>query len=153
MSVRHVYRFGITSLAGVAVQVTLLWGLIHVVSLPYLTATALAVLAAILHNFVWHWRWTWADRNHAPAGWLDAFWKFALGNGVVSLGSNLILMPLLVDIGGLSPVPANLAAIASGGLLNFWLADRVAFRVTPPRRAGGFVVMMKACRHPNSCAP
>ena len=29
----------------------------------YLMATLVAVEAAILSNFVWHYRWTWRDRS------------------------------------------------------------------------------------------
>ncbi len=43
--------------AGVFAALTLLLG-------PhYLVATALAVEMAVLHNFFWHRRWTWADRR------------------------------------------------------------------------------------------
>ncbi len=31
--------------------------------LGYMTATAIAVETAILHNFVWNSRWTWRDRS------------------------------------------------------------------------------------------
>ena len=33
--------------------------------LHYLVATAIAVEAAVLHNFCWHQRWTWRDRRAA----------------------------------------------------------------------------------------
>ena len=46
----------------------------------------------------------------------------------MSLGINLMAMPLLVAGPGLPPVPANLLAVASAGLANFYLADAVAFR-------------------------
>ena len=57
-----------------------------------------------------------------------AFGRFALTNGAVSLGVNLMAMPLLVTGAGLPPVPANLLAIAGAGLANFYFADTVAFR-------------------------
>src|SRR5436190_21825889 len=47
--------------AGFVLQALMLQVLVAA-GLPYLLATALAVEGAILHNFVWHERWTWADR-------------------------------------------------------------------------------------------
>jgi len=128
MTIRHFIRFNVASFAGILVQLAMLWLLTSRAGIHYQAATLLAVAAAILHNFVWHWRWTWADRALTPRAAADAFGRFALTNGAVSLVVNLMAMPLLVTVAGLPPVPANLLAIASAGLANFYLADRVAFR-------------------------
>ncbi len=134
MSRRHFCRFSLASLAGVGVQLALLATLVHGLRMPYLAATAVAVVATIVHNFLWHWRWTWADRHLSPGESAGAFGRFALSNGSVSLAGNLVAMPLLVGRAGLPPVAANVAAIAICGLLNFWLADRIAFRPRESRR-------------------
>ena len=128
MTIRHFVRFNVASLAGVLVQLATLWLLTSRAGIHYQAATLLAVAAAVLHNFVWHWRWTWADRALTPRAAARAFGRFALTNGAVSLGVNLMAMPLLVAGADLPPVPANLLAIASAGLANFYLADTVAFR-------------------------
>ena len=128
MTIRHFIRFNVASFAGILVQLATLWLLTSRAGIHFQAATLLAVAAAILHNFVWHWRWTWADRALTPRAAADAFGRFALTNGAVSLVVNLMAMPLLVTVAGLPPVPANLLAIASAGLANFYLADRVAFR-------------------------
>ena len=54
--------FNFVGAMGILVQMGILWGLTSGLHLRYLTATALAVEAAVLHNFFWHERWTWADR-------------------------------------------------------------------------------------------
>ena len=46
-------------LAGAAVQLAVLWMLLAA-RVHYLPATILAVEAALLHNFLWHERWTWS---------------------------------------------------------------------------------------------
>jgi putative flippase GtrA len=61
-----------------------------------------------------------------------AFARFFMANGLVSLLSNLALMSVIAGTCGLPPVPANLIVIAIAGIFNFGLADRVAFRSTPP---------------------
>ena len=128
MTIRHFIRFNVASFAGILVQLATLWLLTSRAGIHYQAATLLAVAAAILHNFVWHWRWTWADRALTRRGAAHAFGLFALTNGAVSLGVNLMAMPLLVAGAGLPPVQANLLAITGAGLANFYLADTVAFR-------------------------
>ena len=54
-------RFIWVGAGGFMVQVVTLHAL-AAAGLPYTVATALAVEAAILHNFIWHERWTWGDR-------------------------------------------------------------------------------------------
>lgn len=128
MTIRHFVRFNIASLAGILVQLAALWLLTSRIGIHYQAATAIAVAAAVVHNFLWHWRWTWADRALTPRAAVHAFARFTVTNGAVSLVVNLLAMPLLVGSAGLSPVPANLMAIAAAGLVNFCLADAVAFR-------------------------
>lgn len=128
MTVRHFVRFNLASVAGVLVQLATLWVLTARAGMHYQAATLIAVGTAIVHNFVWHWRWTWADRALTGSAITRAFTRFLLANGAVSLVVNLIAMPLLVSVGGLPLVPANLLAITSAGLLNFHLADSVSFR-------------------------
>jgi putative flippase GtrA len=39
---------------GIGVQLEALWLLVHWAQMHYMVATALAVEAAVLHNFAWH---------------------------------------------------------------------------------------------------
>jgi putative flippase GtrA len=108
---------------GIGVQL----GLIEVLTLarlPYLLATTMAVSGAVIHNFIWHRRWTWRDRS-SPA--IQGFVRFAGANGVVSLGGNVAMMWFLVGAAHVHPVPANLIAIAASGALNYWLSDTFVF--------------------------
>jgi putative flippase GtrA len=91
----------------------------------YLAATALAVEASVLNNFVWHRRWTWADRPKSRAA--ITLLRFNATNGAMSLIGNLAVMFVLVSGLKLNPHAANLITIASCSLINFALADRVVF--------------------------
>ncbi len=117
-------KFNAVGAAGVAVQLGVLALLVHVAGLHYLLATFLAVETAVLHNFFWHIKWTWADR---PGNVLATLLRFHLSNGAVSLLGNLVFMRLLAGAAGLEPVLANLVSIALCGLLNFVLSDRFVF--------------------------
>ena len=55
-------KFNLVGALGIAVQLTVLLGLKSGLHLNYLLATALAVETAVVHNFLWHERYTWADR-------------------------------------------------------------------------------------------
>jgi putative flippase GtrA len=119
---RRWLKFSAVGLIGMAVQLAALSLLVRV-RVHYLAATALAVEIAVLHNYVWHRRWTWASRDAGPATLL----RFHLANGLLSLLSNLLWMRLLTGWWGMPPVPANLLAIAATALLNFALSERWVF--------------------------
>lgn len=118
-------RFNLVGVAGVAVQVGVLTWLADGLGVWLHLATPLSVAAAVVHNFIWHVRWTWRDRQ---AGRLPTiFAKFAAGNGAVSLAGNTLLVPLLAGRIGMPTPAAALVAIAACGLFNFVLADRLVF--------------------------
>ena len=78
-------RFNLVGGTGIALQLGLLSLLKSVAGLNYLTATALAVEATVVHNFLWHERYTWADR--VQPSWsksLRRLARFNLTNGAVS---------------------------------------------------------------------
>jgi len=120
-------RFNAVGVLGFAVQLGVLALLVHA-GLHYLAATALAVEVAILHNFVWHERWTWADR---PAGSertrLGRLARFHAVNGGVSIAGNLLLMPVLVRVCGIPVLTANATAVLVCALVNFSGAERLVF--------------------------
>ena len=99
--------------------------LLRVAGMHYLVATAVAVEASVLHNFVWHRRWTWADRPRSRA--VVSLLRFNATNGATSLIGNLGLMFLLVGMLQLNPHAANLMTIGICSLVNFALADRFVF--------------------------
>ena len=103
--------------------------------LPYPIATALAVETAILHNFLWHERWTWADRRSSSEAGLKAcsygrlarFLRFNGSTALISIAGNVGLMALFVGGFGLPLLPANLLAVLTLSVLNFLSADRLVF--------------------------
>lgn len=122
---RRLFKFSAVGAGGVIVQAATLAVLLRLTGVHYLAATALAVEAAILHNFAWHRRWTWAERP--ASGMILMLLKFNATNGAVSLIGNLILMLLLVGALNLNPQVANLITIVVCSLVNFALADRFVF--------------------------
>jgi putative flippase GtrA len=99
-----------------------------VAGLNYLTATALAVEATVVHNFLWHERYTWADR--VQPSWsksLRRLARFNLTNGAVSLAGNVVLMKIIVSFEPVHYLAANGIAIVLCSLLNFLVSNEYVF--------------------------
>ncbi|HJQ25520.1 MAG TPA: GtrA family protein [Blastocatellia bacterium] len=118
-------KFSAVGATGILVQAAALAIFLRVFDLHYLAATALAVEASVLHNFVWHRRWTWRDRRQVRG--LPMLVRFNLTSGLLSLGGNLLLMSVFVGGMKLNAILANLITIAICSLINFALADRFVF--------------------------
>ena len=114
---------------GFLLQIGTLFLLVSIAGLHYLPAAALAVEAAVLHNFLWHEKWTWADRTTGSrCGWFRRLVSFHLANGLVSVVGNVLLMRFLVGTMEMHYVLANMIAIALCAVLNFLAGDRFVFR-------------------------
>jgi putative flippase GtrA len=118
-------KFSTVGAGGILVQWLTLAFLLRVAGLHYLAATALAVEASVLHNFVWHRRWTWSDRQQARTA--QMLLRFNLTSGALSLVGNLVLMFVFVSQFNLNAYFANMITIAICALLNFALSDRFVF--------------------------
>jgi len=95
----------------------------------YLVATALAVEAAVLHNFLWHERFTWKDRPGGGRQRLLRLLRFHLGNGAVSILGNVALMWLFMgQLHMKHLMVANGISIAICSFANFALGEWFVFR-------------------------
>jgi putative flippase GtrA len=119
-------KFNAVGAMGIAVQLAALALFKSALHLHYLVATAAAVELALLHNFVWHEHWTWRDRG--AGGRTGRLIRFHLANGLLSIAVNLLLMRVLVGRMHWPYLAANMAAIATGSILNFFLGDLLVFR-------------------------
>lgn len=121
-------KFNFVGGIGIGVQFAALFLLKSVLHFNYLFATALAVEAAVVHNFVWHEQFTWADR--VQMSWrqsLPRFVRFNLTNGAVSILGNLALMRVMVGMGHMNYLLANAIAIALCSIANFLVSNEWVF--------------------------
>ncbi len=122
-------KFNAVGAAGVVVQLAALGILVTGFGVNYLAATAVAVEVAVLHNFFWHQRFTWADRP--GAGLRESavrLVRFNLTNGALSIIGNLVLMRLLVGRLHINYMAANLATIAACSVANFLVSHCFVWR-------------------------
>jgi putative flippase GtrA len=98
-------------------------------ALDHHVATAAAVEMAVVHNFVWHERWTWSDRAVLDcAGVWRRLGRFQISSGVVSIAGNVIVTALIVACTGVPLLLANVLAVGACTLPNFVAVDRLVFR-------------------------
>lgn len=125
-------KFNLVGGMGIAVQFAALFLLKTLLHFDYLVATAIAVEAAVVHNFVWHEQFTWADRTKADRAesWrrsLPRLLRFNLTNGAVSILGNLALMKVMVGQGHMNYMLANAIAITLCSLANFLVSNEWVF--------------------------
>ena len=122
-------KFNLVGGIGIVVQFGMLFLLKTFLHLNYLAATALAVEVAVVHNFVWHECYTWADRGvPTRRNSTRRLLQFNLTTGCVSIGGNLAMMRVLVGIGHLDYLVANGVAIGLCSLANFLVSEEWVFQ-------------------------
>ena len=122
------WKFNFVGMIGIGVQFAALFLLKSVMGFDYLFATAFAVEAAVVHNFVWHEQFTWSDR--VRSSWrrsLPRLVRFNLTNGAVSIVGNLALMKVMVGEGHMNYLLANAIAIALCSITNFLVSEQWVF--------------------------
>jgi len=121
-------RFTAVGTVGFIVQIAALWILTTRLHFHYLAGTVVATELAILLNFFNHEWWTWSDR---PAGGQEAIRRlvrFHVANGAISLAGGALMMPLLIELGHLHYLIANVLTVGVCSVANFVAADRIVFR-------------------------
>jgi putative flippase GtrA len=161
----HVTRFITVGALGFAVQIAAFAILTSVGQWPWLPATIVAVELAVVHNFLWHDRWTWRDRSDLPRrtrrtrrvssgichfreyarGRGDSrfarFVRFNMTTGLTSIAGNAALMAVSVGVMRMPGAAASVLAVGAMSVVNFLVSDRWVFHtgaegVEPLERKG-----------------
>jgi putative flippase GtrA len=131
-------KFNSVGAIGFLIQLSVLSLLTSKFRLNYLIATGLAVEIAVLHNFIWHENWTWADRTKNSS---NLFWRrflyFHLVNGALSLVGNIVLMRLFIKNMNWGYIQANVAAIAICSIFNFLAGNFLVYRAGSSIKSAG----------------
>ena len=122
-------KFNAVGAMGICVQLLAVFLLGALLRMDCLLATALAVEAAVLHNFIWHQRLTWADRRATTRrAMLSRLFVFNATTGLVSIAGNLFTVSLLMRLLRAPLLTADCLAVAACSLFNFVLNDKIVFR-------------------------
>jgi dolichol-phosphate mannosyltransferase len=118
-------RFNLVGLFGAVLQLLLYFVLMKAGRASETTATLIAVEIVILHNFLWHERFTWRDREPVNLRQRTMrLCRFHAGNGVISLAGNTLLTYAFVEWLGIPALPSAIAAITLCAPANYIVADR-----------------------------
>jgi putative flippase GtrA len=137
-------RFNLVGVAGFALQLALLHALTRLTSWPLPVCVAVAVLATVSHNFVWHVHYTWRGTTDR---WLARWVAFNLSNGAVSLVTNVIVTTAVAAL-GVPVLAANVAAVGTAAIVNFFLSDRLVFARGRAAGAGARRANVNPCTGP-----
>ena len=124
-------RFWVAGLGGFAVQIATMAALTHLLGVHYVTATIIAVEAAILVNFVSHERWTWKARLRefgGASGVRGRLLRFNALTALTSIAGSVVVTTFLVETASMVPIVANSISVIVLGALNFVGSDRFVFR-------------------------
>ncbi len=129
-------RFNLVGALGAGLQILLFYLLMKCFRVSEAVATPIAVEIVVLHNFLWHERFTWRDRRLDGLRRRSArLWRFHVSNGLISLVGNTLLTYCLVERLKTPALPAAFAAIAICAPANFFMADRWVYGAE--KMAGG----------------
>lgn len=113
---------------GAAVNCALLAALVHG-GWHYLVASIAAIQVSIIHNFIWHDRWTFRDRR-AHSRWLGRFRDYEV-TSFAGMAVNWTVLAALVGWLHQPLLLANVAGIAFGTVLNFTMCKLWAWKRRP----------------------
>jgi dolichol-phosphate mannosyltransferase len=100
----------------------------------YVAATFIAVELAIVHNFVWHERYTWRDRRAtSPTAVATRLLRFNASTALVSVLGNVVITAFAVEHLHLPAVVANTAAVCLLSVVNYAAARLWVFTTVPVR--------------------
>jgi putative flippase GtrA len=131
---RRWFTFSTVGLIGLGVQILCLWLLAGVLRLDAVAAAVAATELTVLHNFVWHLKWTWADRPSSSIETFRRLLRFNVSNGGISIIGGAAMMALLVRGLSVHYLVANLISVAVCSVANLIVSDIWAFR--PAGREG-----------------
>ena len=120
---RRFIKFNLVGLSGVVVNEGLLV-LLTSAGYYYVYASAIAIEASIITNFVMNDFWTFKDRRH---GHIAA--RFAKFNGLMMIGLavNLVILYVGTAFLGVNYAVSNLVGIGAAFLVRYWLSIRYAW--------------------------
>jgi len=125
-------RFGIVGFSGVFVNMGVLYVLRNSLNLELTRSLIVAAEFAIISNFFWNDLWTFGDISKRQPGNSQRFKRLFKFNTVCLMGLilNVLLVNLMFNVFGMNEYLANLIAILTVTLWNFWINMKLSWRVT-----------------------
>lgn len=116
----RILRFQLVAWGGTLVNLLVLWLTKGVLGIPLLPAGALAIEVAIVHNFTWHYFFTWRERvgRNLPDYGRRLF-QYNLVTASIDFTVNLGVLWILAAFAGVHYLVADLAGMLAGPFFKF----------------------------------
>ncbi|NJR46660.1 MAG: glycosyltransferase [Hyellaceae cyanobacterium CSU_1_1] len=130
--IRRFIPFGISGFSGVFVNLFILYLLREYVGLGLTRSAILAAEVAIINNFFWNDHWTFRDISRHQKGRIKTLRRFLKFNVICLSGLvlNILVLNLLYNFLNMNEYLANIIAIATVTLWNFWFNLQLSWRIT-----------------------
>ena len=108
----------------------ILWLLKDRLQWPLLLSDACGIELAIIHNFTWHYFFTWRERiaEHHISDYLKRLFRYNLITASIDFPVNLSLLYIFTHFVGIHYVPAKFMALACGFVLKYIANEKIIFR-------------------------
>jgi putative flippase GtrA len=110
-------QFGLVGGLGFVINLAVFALCQRAIGMPYLVAYAIAWLVAVTNNFLLNRRWTFNEHAESSRIHFQAIRFVLVSAAAAAVGAGLLA--LMVEVGGLSTVPAEALAVAASTPLNF----------------------------------
>jgi putative flippase GtrA len=122
-------RYNAIGVMGVGVQLSVLVALRKFFDFNPFVATFFAIQCALIHNFLWHQRWTWrSNRSGGKKAAFRRFLRFTTSSGTISTVGTLGFTALLLHAMNLPYIVCNLMAIGACNIANFLFSHTFVFQ-------------------------
>jgi putative flippase GtrA len=122
-------RFQLVAWGGTLVNLGVLWLLHGRLGVPLVAAGAAAIETAIIHNFTWHYLFTWRDRvDGSAADYICRLLRYNLVTASIDFTVNLGVLWGLVRFAGVHYLLADLAGMVAGPVVKFLANEFLVFR-------------------------
>lgn len=118
-------KFSVVGASGTLFNLSLLFLLVEIFSMPHIAASILASESAILHNFLLNNYWTFSSRSYT-----HSLFRRGIHFNLISIGSlliNVIVFACLTST-GISYMLAQVAGILTAFTINYLVNNHLVFK-------------------------
>lgn len=124
-----IFSFQLVAWAGTLVNLGALWLLKGFLDVPLVLAGACAIELAIIHNFTWHYFFTWKDRVGRTVGdYLFRLLKYNLITASIDFFVNLGVLFALTKYAGVHYLLSDIAGMIAGPVFKFIANEYLIFK-------------------------
>ena len=129
--IQRIIRYQIFNWLGALVNFSVLWFLHSILKKPLMSSAVAAIEMAIIHNFTWHYFFTWEDRVvHTIPDFVKRLFQFNLVNLSIDLACILSALWIMTTYLNSHYLLADWIGMIAGSFLKLAINEFVVFRPT-----------------------